>query len=570
MPSALRSACFRYALTAIVVLAALVRLVRLDTLPPSLNWDEVSFGYNAYSILKTGRDEFGKFLPLYFRSLDDYKLPVYMYLTAGSEAVLGYNDFAVRFPSALAGILTVGMAFLLTRELLGGEPGNDRQRGRTGYAGFVIPLLAAFFVAISPWNIQYSRMAAEANVGLLFFVLGMYGLVRALRSGGWWPLIAVAGFGLAAYSYLSYRVLAAAVFPVAVVLLGKAILIRTARKHLVPAVILGGIIAVALAAELLWGGVHIRYTGANAFSDNQQYVINEREMTYDAIKGINIPRRLYHDTEWFATLTIVARGYLSHFSPDFLFFDSESKHHHAPDVGLLYLFMIPLIPVGMLMSRGRFGDKRAALLAAWLVVSPLAAAFTRDVPHAIRSLGMSIPFAVYGALGAYGIARKIRSYGKLPTYAGGFVAAVVVLLFTGQYWHQYAVHLPHDRSDKWGYGLGQLMRYVSDNHARYDKVLVSSKLPWPHSFYLYYAKVDPVRYLAAGGTKSGGWENNWNRYGNIEFRAFDTKKDKTTRNMLFVGLPSEFPDTVNPLYEVRTLDTKPAYVVVSGEDTATD
>ena len=55
----------------IVILAFLLRFYQLSTNPPGLNLDEVAIGYNAYSILRTGRDEYGKFLPIVFRSHDD-------------------------------------------------------------------------------------------------------------------------------------------------------------------------------------------------------------------------------------------------------------------------------------------------------------------------------------------------------------------------------------------------------------------------------------------------------------------------------------------------------------------
>lgn len=102
----------------IMFLAVFFRFYAMPTIPPSLNWDEVSFGYNAYSILKTGRDEYGKFFPLYFRSLDDYKLPVYTYMTVCTVGIFGLNDFAVRLPSAVCGTLTVLLVYLLVGELI--------------------------------------------------------------------------------------------------------------------------------------------------------------------------------------------------------------------------------------------------------------------------------------------------------------------------------------------------------------------------------------------------------------------------------------------------------------------
>src|SRR3989344_6701054 len=94
-------------LTLIIVLAAILRFWHVTQTPPALYWDEVSLGYNAYSILKTARDEHGKFLPLTnFGAFGDYKPPAYIYATVPSIAVFGLNEFAVRFPSALFGTLT--------------------------------------------------------------------------------------------------------------------------------------------------------------------------------------------------------------------------------------------------------------------------------------------------------------------------------------------------------------------------------------------------------------------------------------------------------------------------------
>src|SRR5438477_12751586 len=91
----------------IVLFAFVLRIVNLANVPSSLNWDEVSHGYNAYSILKTGKDEWGFALPTIFRAYGDYKLPVYIYVTAVSEFFFGLNEIAVRLPSVIAGTLSV-------------------------------------------------------------------------------------------------------------------------------------------------------------------------------------------------------------------------------------------------------------------------------------------------------------------------------------------------------------------------------------------------------------------------------------------------------------------------------
>jgi len=551
-----------------VFIAFFVRIYQLSSLPPSLNWDEVSFGYNAYSILKTGRDEFGTFMPLYFRSLDDFKLPVYMYMTAASISVFGYNDFAVRFPSAFTGSLSVIIVFFLVRELILIASLKKKKEVEISTTYIFIPLISMITIALLPWNIQFSRMAAEANAGLFFFIFGVFSAIKAVRVGRKWALFTVVSFGLAAYSYLTFRVLVACMFPVFLFLYGRDIYNKTRLTIRYLTIVLSLFFIIALSVELFGGGAHIRYSGSNVFDNNYEYEIALKQMKYDAIKGINIPRRIYHDSEIFTSAMIVFRGYLSHFSPEFLFFDSEAKHHHAPGVGLLYIFMIPFIPIGIFLSLKYFGTKGFILLSSWMLFSPVAAAFTRDIPHAIRAIGMSIPLGIYFGTGIYGSVQYMHKKSKY--YAFGLLVALFasIVLFLGHYVHQYTIHLPHEQSDKWAYGQESVMKFISQHHDEYEKVLVSSKLPWPHSFYLYYAKVDPMRYLKYGGTKSGGWENNWNSYENIYFKNFDTKKDRTTDNMLFVGLPSEFLSTVNPVFESRFLNHQPAVYVVDGNDSA--
>ena len=103
----------------IILLALFLSVYKLSKVPPSLYWDEASLGYNAYSILLTARDEYGKFLPLTnFAAFGDYKPPGYIYAAVPSIAIFGLNEFSVRFPSAFFGVLTVILVYLISRKFL--------------------------------------------------------------------------------------------------------------------------------------------------------------------------------------------------------------------------------------------------------------------------------------------------------------------------------------------------------------------------------------------------------------------------------------------------------------------
>ena len=86
-------------LMSILLVAASLRLVALSTNPPSTYWDETSLGYDAYSLLKTGKDYHGNPFPiLAFPSFGDYKPSLYFYAIVPFMAVLGTTTLAIRLP----------------------------------------------------------------------------------------------------------------------------------------------------------------------------------------------------------------------------------------------------------------------------------------------------------------------------------------------------------------------------------------------------------------------------------------------------------------------------------------
>ena len=77
------------ALVAIVLLGAGLRLWRLDAVPPGINQDEAVHAYDAWCLLKTGRDHDGAAWPIFFRAFGDYHPGPFVYTIIPFEAVLG-------------------------------------------------------------------------------------------------------------------------------------------------------------------------------------------------------------------------------------------------------------------------------------------------------------------------------------------------------------------------------------------------------------------------------------------------------------------------------------------------
>src|SRR3989338_6504816 len=139
----------------IIFLAVFLRLYNLSNVPPSVSLDEVSIGYNAFSILKTGADEYGVNFPLLLRAYDNWRPALYVYLVIPFVKIFGLNVVSVRLPSVILSVLTVVATYFLVKELLrhceesalGGRRGNLRDC--FAYARNDALVLLAFLLVIS-------------------------------------------------------------------------------------------------------------------------------------------------------------------------------------------------------------------------------------------------------------------------------------------------------------------------------------------------------------------------------------------------------------------------------------
>src|SRR5260221_3173963 len=180
-------------LVAIIALAFVLRFWHLNSYP-ALNADEASIGYDAYSLIQTGHDQHGNAWPIDFQSFNDYKPGLYVYMVMPFVKILGLTELAVRMPNAFIGVLTVPVVYLLVLELF-------KKRD--------IALIAALFLAISPWHIQFSRGGWEANVATFLVTIGVLFFVKYFNSSKksiLYLIYSILGFVLSMYCYHATRV----------------------------------------------------------------------------------------------------------------------------------------------------------------------------------------------------------------------------------------------------------------------------------------------------------------------------------------------------------------------------
>ncbi|TSC63857.1 MAG: glycosyl transferase family protein, partial [Microgenomates group bacterium Gr01-1014_93] len=300
--------------TLIVALALILRFYNLQLFPPSLNWDEVSIGYNAYSILNTSKDEWGNTLPLSFKAYGDYKLPGYVYLDVPFVAVFGLNEWGVRLPSALLGIGFVILISLILKELT-----NIHVRS-----------WAAFLAAITPWAIVLSRIALEAQLALFLTTLGFYLFLLGLKKRKLFILSAVF-WGLTIFSYNSSRV----VTPLLLITLGIFYwkeLKNFKKEILISVLIFLTFFIVALPKALLQDS-SARYRWTSILDEGAINRINE-------LRGTSaLPPPLTAATYNKVTYVVpeILKNYVSHFDPRFLFLSGGSNYQFSvPGSGMFY------------------------------------------------------------------------------------------------------------------------------------------------------------------------------------------------------------------------------------------
>src|SRR5438067_1428184 len=132
-----------FCLISIFILAVFLRFYQLSDIPSGLTNDEADIGYDAYSLAKTGHDQWNQFLPISgFIGFGDYRLPLYTYLVVPSVIAFDLSTFAVRFPSALFGAISTLLMYFFASKIFGKKIG----------------LLSAFLFAVSPWSIGLSRI----------------------------------------------------------------------------------------------------------------------------------------------------------------------------------------------------------------------------------------------------------------------------------------------------------------------------------------------------------------------------------------------------------------------------
>lgn len=532
----------------ILVVAAFLRFWQLGTVPPSPSLDEVSLGYNAFSLLKTGADEYGNRFPLLLRAYDDWRPALYVYTVIPFVWLLGLTTVAVRLPSVLVSIGTVFATFAIGNLLFPSKKYSISIRNYTFGAGFFASLL----LAISPWHIYISRLGHEVNLGLTFVVLGMYFVFRSVSAekDRHHVIPGVVFLVLSMYSYQSQKIV------VPVLVAGVVFLfVQFFKKHTM-LLVKAGITVLVLCIPLIVISVQpdslIRLRGTSAFTpENPLYKEDLMQFTRAKEAG-NVLGQVFYNRR-ITPAKIFFMNYVSHANPVWLMSGGAKENHKVPYTGLMYPWEALVVGMGVWMLFSRMKDKRViGILALWLLSAPLPAAITTQAPHAMR-IFTAIP--VIQLLGGLGII-AVGTLKKPLLIALPFLIVLSVAGFGFNYFYVF----PRTHSLSFQYSLARALEFLSERQDRYNTVVVSNQgaLFQSYMFYLFYSRFDPVRYQELGGTISGGFDKE-HTIGTIQFRRVRAD-EQFMQGFLYIVNPSEVPSFSLPLQTFNELDGMPAVV----------
>lgn len=261
----------------------------------------------------------------------------------------------------------------------------------------------------------------------------------------------------------------------------------------------------------------------------------------------------------------VVANYLSHYDLKWLFITGDVSRHHAPFMGLLYLWELPFIFLGIYFLLFSKLDKRIKLLVfGWFLLAPLPASVTTGVPHAVRTLNFLPTWEVLSAFGLVGSYEFFKHKEKFLKFGFVTILCVAVTFNFLYYLDQYFVQQDYYNSLDWQYGYQQAVSFIKSSQAR--EVVVSNQPPLDQSyiFFLFYLKYNPSLYQQQTKNVSGGFRED-HAFGKYVFRPINWDKEIKKNDTIFIGRPSDFSTNSNILKTVYYLNGQAAIEIVKGK-----
>lgn len=464
------------------ILGIVLRVFELSSFPNGFSRDEAFLGYNAYSILVTGKDINGHFMPLFLESFL-YTPAGYSYVSIPFIKIFGLSIFSVRFASAFFGALSIPALFFLTKSLLALDKEKYSQRTVE-----IISLVSALFITISPWHINLSRTASVSTVVTFFIVIGCYFFTR-------WILFKRRKFVVLSFVFYLLSLffyIAPFSFLPPFILLSYFWYRNTINKNNKKIfVVLFVLFIIPVFYVFLSPTLSLRVRSLSLTESPLVKLVLLEDTGRDGVGNITpLVARSFHNK-----VTVISdlffQNYFSHFSYNFLFRDTGfPERFKIPGSGLLLPINIVFIALGLYYLFRSEGRLKWFLLG-WVLLGPVGSGFASDdVPNMQRTLFLLPPLLIISSIGIVILFMLIRK-SKILVFVIGLLFLGVFLYQFIYYIHQYYFHenayRPWFRQD----GYQQLIEKLNRLKGGYKEIIITNRESAPTIFFLFFNRFSP-------------------------------------------------------------------------------
>ena len=499
----------------IFVLALILRSASLSTLPYGFHVDEAKAGWNAYTILKTGHDDQGHFLPLYYNSFGDFRPTGIIYLILPTLIFFGNTILATRLPAALFGALSV-----IPLMLIFGQIARDKDKKWYWIPGLLL--------TVNPWHLMVSRATSEVIIALFLALFSIYFFVKTIKKATWgtvfWSLFFV---GLSYLFYHSIRVIAPLFLITMAIFYWPKIKINQNLKPIL-AIILGSVL---LTAIFFWSPQARGRLGQVTLINDPKIRLETINMPNEEGPGHVLLARSFHNRP-LVILKNMVNEYSNYFGINFLTGDNaRPNRYRTQNFGLITYVEFLLIALSLVAAGAK---KEVWLVWLLLLISPIPAAITNeDTPNLHRALFM-IPFLVL--LETYGLMYLF----SLKKWARFFTITILLALFFNLIYfaHFYIIHQKFGMPSYYrNGGAKELTAKVYMIHDQYAKVIVTNSPDSLYPWFGFFNKIEPKSFsqtVNENGNIIWSWKNVTFSNEKCPSEKIAKSKDKISEKILII------------------------------------
>lgn len=471
-------------LSLLILFAFFIRFYKIEDIPNGLYYDEVDSGYQARSLIQTGKDYRGSLSPFFINSNVEQRTPIPVYITVISTLLFKSPVLQVRMGEVILGTLNVFLVFILIR---------------IWRKNFWTAIITALVFATNPWQIQFSRFNHEANSTTFMVLLSLILFFKAIyfKKYNWLILSAVfLSFGMYTYRTMSLYVPMLILF---LFLIYKSKLLFFGSKKLFA--VLGLILIITLPFlffTTIASSDSPRIKQISVFSDPKIPIWIQRFREFDSndLQDSTIGKKAISESYFFHNKPLsyfenFYNNYLGTFSADFLFTKGDLNHRHSiMNQGMLFKIDILALVLGLFYLLSNLKVRENRLILSMFLLSPIPSSLTIDGgSHAGRLFIFSLPLLLIIGMGwitFYNYFKKIRFF-RFYSCLLIFIWAVTFII----YLHNYFVHYRVDSARYFSYGFRQAVEKIVKSEPDFQKVILTQKIDPPVLHYLFWANIPP-------------------------------------------------------------------------------